>query len=97
MKHMYCAGSVPTRSASRLAHLTAELSTTQVPNNCSLQPFVRYLGDTPYHGSFPQSRASEYCTAVLNYSLGGGTQGLPPGNLGFIVSAMLSSSSAAGE
>jgi len=93
MKHIYCAGSVAIRCASRLGQPTAELSTTQVLSRTSRLPLERYLGDTPCQGSLPQSKASEYCTAALNYLLIGGVSGpgiiLPPGTLWG--SAMLSS------
>jgi len=59
MKHRYCAGFTAKRCASRLGHLTAELSTTQVRARC---PLVRYLGETPAHGTLPQSKCNSYCS-----------------------------------
>jgi len=56
------AGSVPNRSASRLAEPTTELSTTQVRPADNLCSFVMNLGDTPCQGSLPQSRSSSSCS-----------------------------------
>jgi len=98
MKHRYCAGSVTKRCASRLWHLTAELSTTQVRKNLTSRSDTETLasdrGDCPSHGSLPQSRANEYCASRKTQEplVGGVGPGsiLPPGVLG--ASAIVSSS-----
>jgi len=69
MKHINCAGSGAKRCASRLGHLTEDLSTTQVRKKritfSLTTSLARDRGDYPSHGSLPQSKASESCTAAL--------------------------------